>query len=209
MATYKTYAGTEYEQAAAKLAQFLQEADIFDSVTLSTDTITCTHDGETAASFAFSSGACAYTFGPLSLSASSTTEFWVGKATNGVLIILKSGTVIQNHLISISKAQSGVPIAVVTTSPNASSAGSRKFYALTCDTVTAPAETTLWATADSDYYSTLAGISTTYAGDATIAATDKVFRYVDRQTNVPLRALSVISISGTDYLTDGFLAVQD
>ena len=209
MAVYKSYENSAYAQAASTAAQYLQDSGIFESVTISGETITCTYDGETVATLTLSNGRIDWTFGPWTSYAGDIAVLWIGKAQNGVLIdwtnnFVQSGNAL--YTLAICKSQSGVPMLI---HHEQGTTGNGNVYALTCDAETAPSSTAGPSIGTNSFYSNLCGVCTISSGAETVAAADKAFRYVDRQNGVPVGSMSIISIASTDYLTDGWMAVQD
>lgn len=207
MAVYKSFSADNYGQAAQTAAQYLQETGIFDAVTRSDNVITCTYGGETVATITYSSGRIDVTFGVFTFYAGDASTFWVGQTANGILLDHRnkyvSPTDYKLYTVAFCKSQSGVPMLII------HELGVGSSYALTSDAEYAPTSEADTALRTNNYYSNLVGVCTIASGASAVAAADKVFRYADRQTNVPIDALSIISIAGTDYLTDGYLAVQD
>ncbi len=209
MAVYKSFSASNYAQAAQTAAQYLQETGIFDAVTRSDNVISCTYGGEIVATFTYSSGRIDVTFGVYSVYAADIDTFWIGSAKNGVLLDhhnrFVNPTNYRLYSFAICRSQSGVPMLLF----HELGGSGGNSYTLTADAEYAPASEADAALRTNNYYSNLVGVCTIASGASTVAAADKVFRYADRQTNVPIDALSIISIAGTDYLTDGYLAVQD
>lgn len=210
MAAYKSYATSDYAQAAATAAQYLEDVGIFDSVTLSGTTISCIFNEETVATFEYSNGQLDITFGPYTQTIQDQTLLWIGKTQSGVLLNhtnqwIQDGNAI--YSIAICKSSSGTPMLIYHQPGNVSSnPGSQ--LSLTCDALSAPSLETAPTITGSAFYSNLAGICTINSAE-TVAAADKVFRFVERQSCVPLDSISVITIGGVMFMTDGYVAISN
>lgn len=210
MAVYKSFAAASYESAAATAKQYLEDLNLFDSVTINGSTITLAYGGSTVGTIQYTSGRIDVTFGQFTFYAGDIGTFWIGKAKNGVLLdhrnVFVNADPYKMYTIAFFKSQSGTPMLVWHECGQSVQAG----YAMTYDSPSAPTkslESTLRST--SAYFSNLVGINTTFTGSETVATGSKVFQFIDRQTNVPYDSLSVINIAGTNYLTDGYVAVSD
>lgn len=208
MAVYKSYASSDYAQAAATAAQYLEDTGIFENVTLSGSTISCSFGGETVATFEYSSGQLDVTFGVYTLTIGDQQTLWIGKTSNGVLLnntnqYIQSGHAL--YTLAICKSASDVPM-LIYYQPSNNYAD--KCLSLTCDAVASPSLSSAPTITTNAFYSNLAGICTISSAE-TVAAADKVFRFVDRQSCVPTDSISVITIGGVMFLTDGFLAISN
>jgi hypothetical protein len=212
MAVFRQFtASSAYEAAAETAAGYLNELGIFDSVSVSGGTVTCTYGGSTVATFAWSNGRIDISFGPYTTYAGDCASFWIGRAQNGVLFChsnqFVSGNTYHLYTACVCKSQNGSPMLIWHELNNNQVMPS---VALTYNSVETPdADVPSSLLSENAYYSNLIGISTTHAGSDTVSTAYKVFRFADRQTNVPTTSLSVINIIGTNYLTDGFIAVSD
>lgn len=210
MVVYKSYAASEYEQAAQTAAQYLEDAGIFESVTLSGTTITCTRGGETVAAFAYSNGQVNIEFGPYTLVIGDQQTLWIGKATNGVLLNstnqwIQGGNAI--YTLAICKSTGGVPMLIYRQPTNiAGQPGS--YLALTCDAPSAPSLSSALGVTTNAVYSNLAGICTVSTAE-TVAAADRVYQYMERQNGIALNSIGEFTFAETSYMTDGWIAVKD
>ena len=209
MAVYKTYIAVNFQEAAQTAAQYLRDAGIFDAVTLEGSVITCTYGGVTAAEFTYSLGRIDVNFGSFSFYAADIDRFWIGSAANGVLLDHHNTYVEPSdqklYTVAVCRSQSGVPMLVF---HELSGSGGRS-YTVAADAETPPASESDSTLRTNPYYSNLIGVCTIASGRDTVAAAEKMFRYAERQTNVPNDGLCVVSINGSEYLTDGFCAIQD
>ena len=210
MAIYRSYGSSDYQQAAELAAQCLQDSGIFESVTISDNVISCTYGGETVATFTYSSGRIDVTFGAYSVYAADIDAFWIGGTKNGVLLDhhnrYVNPTNYRLYSFAVCRSQSGVPMLMFHELGVGSSAANNRV--LTCDAPSVPEAVTDLALSTNTYYSNLCGICTIYTA-ASSASASNVYRYVERQTNVPIDSVSVVSIASAQFLTDGCFAVSD
>ncbi len=210
MAIYKSYGSSDYQQAAELAAQCLQDSGIFESVTISDNVVSCTYGGETVATFTYSSGRIDVTFGVYSVYAADIDTFWIGSAKNGVLLDhhnrFVNPTNYRLYSFAICRSQSGVPMLMFHQLGTGGTAATN--YVLTYDAPSAPEAVTDLALSTSAYFSNLCGICTIYTASSSASASN-IYRYVERQTNVPIDSMSVISIASAQFLTDGYFAMSD
>lgn len=210
MVAYKSYVNSDYAQAAATAAQYLEDVGIFDSVTLNGTTISCTFGGETVATFAYSNGRLDITFGPYTLVIGDQQTLWIGKATNGVLLNstnqwIQSGNAI--YTLAICKSISGVPM-LIHHQPSNQAGQPGSYLALTYDAPSAPSLSTALGVTTNAFYSNLAGICTVSTVE-TAAAADRVYQYAERQNSIALNSIGEFTFAETSYMTDGWIAIKD
>lgn len=208
MAKFKVYPYNAQgcKDANAKFAEYINELNIFDSVEYDSDTAStiCKYGGVSIATFKFTwqsggyYGMAALSFGKYVQNSQnmSGSYVYVGKTNNGAMFKYSSGTIV------VCKSLSGSPMLCLWN-------GSR-FLSMTYDSdeiAQYPADSTTILT--NEFYSNLCGLPTVYTGDNFIASANKVYRFVERQTSVSSNTISIIDISGTNYLTDGLFAISD
>lgn len=219
MGAYTSFTATteDCQRAAQTLKQYLEDTGIFSAVTIdSSYVVSCTYDNATVATFIFSASPTSGVRGSFNVSFGTYTGgtfgiyerddcIWIGKTVNGVSIgtIYSNGGAIYARCV-LCKSRSGVPMMCL------HSGSSPYFIALTADCEATPATGAPTTPTTSAYYSNLCGVCTQYAGpNAATAVADKVYRFVDRQNNVPTSSISSVSMNGTVFLTDGFFALRD
>lgn len=211
MATYKHYSASEYGSVAAVARQYLSELGLFDSVSIDNGIVSCTYGGSVIATFEWTNGGVDVTFGAYTFHAGDCTDFWIGRAQNGVVFSHKnafiSGPTYYLYTIFICRTQAGAPMLGFHELGQMSSGTD---YITTYDNQsTTVGTTTPGLRSENDYYSNLVGINTINTADEIVATASKAFCYADRQNNVPKNSMSVVNIAGTNYLTDGYIAVSD
>ena len=208
MAIYKSYGSSSYQQAAQTAAQYLEALGIFESVSLTDSTISCAFEDKVV-TITYSNGGVDATFGSFTFHAGDIATFWIGSAANGVFLshtnTFVSPTDYKLYTLAFGKSLGGLPMLIV----HELGMSNSHSYVLAIDAQGSPVSVTDGTLSQSPYYSNLVGICTTDSGAETVAAADRIFRYADRQTNVPIDSLCVVSIGGAKFMTDGYIAVSD
>ena len=218
MGVYTSFAAStsDCQRAAQTLKQYLEDVGIFSSVSLNSSyEVLCTYNNETVARFQFEASPTSGVRGTFHVSFGTYTNgafgiyqtgdcIWIGETANGVSIgiIYSNGGAINTQCV-LCKSRSGVPMMCLHCEFDP------YFIALTADCETTPATGTQTTPTTNAYYSNLCGICTQYSGNEPSAASNYVFRYVERQLSVSTTSISKINIDGTAFITDGFFALLD
>lgn len=217
MAVYRSFVASaeSYQTAATTLKVYLEEAEFFDEVTIDDNTyqINCSIGGTVVATVRFQfqtggyMGRIIVSFGQYSdtstILPSSGIALWIGKNNNAVIFAgMNSAKTALVLRYVFCKDQNGTVMMCVYSGSN------NIIGAMTIDAEEAVIgnETTIVA---NTFYSNLCGICTLTTADGSVAVADKIFRYVDRQTNVPVDSFCVVTIGGVKFFTDGIFAVSD
>lgn len=201
--TYATYLAANYANAAAKAKEALEASGFFDSVALDaqTNTVTCSKNNSTVFALTYGSGKLNFTFGAYASSATEITSFWIGACSSGVYVgfIGYGGSL---YGIAVYRSTED---RIMLTYRNALSTA---VYTVAQDNQNAPENSGVSATA-SLYYSTLCALCSMDGTDALVSTSSGVYRFVSKLNTISTTVLSIISIAGKSYLTDGYLCIAD
>jgi hypothetical protein len=202
MAVYTLFARTEYANAANSAATGLTGLGVFDTVSVSNGTITCTLNGSTVATFGLADGRVDTVFGNYTNSVNSGMNFWIGYNTNGVFI---NGYIASYGMFtySVYKSKSGKPMFTY----HAIAGNAIGFVHVALDTESPTLSSNL--SLSSGYFSTMQIPCAAPGVAETVSVGDNVGTFVFKQSNVSDQALSVVSIGGQNYFTDGYLCFKE
>lgn len=208
MATYAYFSIADYSDAADYAATALETLGVFDSVEVTTEgyssTITCKIDGTTVATFTLggNSGKIDTIFGNYSNSTNSGMNYWIGYNSRGVFI---DGYISGYEMFTyaVYKSKSGKPMFTY----RGASGNAAGYVHVALDTAAPTLQSNIVTL--SNYFSTLQGVCAAPGTETVVSVGDSVASFVNRQSNVPTNVLSVVSIDGTNYMTDGYLCIAD
>lgn len=208
MATFINYALSSFADAAAAAYNALNLSGIFDSVSFDSanSIITCTKGSDTA-TIKYTNSQIEYKLGALDMIATdlnlSSQGFWVGKTANGVLLSFGGYNAAEKGLytLAVLKARNGLPMMIFRNAANQEV----KISATDTEILDTRTETPEVST----YFSALCGICVGNGSVYAVSVAGNAGRYVYRMAGVPITSVCVVSIDGTNYLTDGYIAIED
>lgn len=216
MAVYRSFSASaaSYQNAATVLKGYIEDSGLFDEVTIDENyMVKCSIGGNVVATIKFIYMSSGYmgkidvSFGQYTqlyqILPTSGTALWIGKNDNAVMFAgMNSGKTALSLRYVFCKDQNGT-VTMCACSGNNNSIG---VMTVDAEEAATGVNTTI---ATNAFYSNLCGICTLTTADGSVSVPDKVFRYVDRQTNVPIDSICVVAIGGADFFTDGVFAVRD
>lgn len=205
MAHYaKFIASDHWIDAAEYVADALNSIGIFDTVERSSNVITCKNDDTTVATITFAAaGVISVTFGNYTNNVNSGMDFWVGYTDNGVFF---DGYIDRYELFTyaIYKNKKGAPMLTY----RGAFGNAAGFVHVALDTVSPTLKANV-GMIPSEYYSTMQAICAAPGLTDIVSVGSLAGLFVTRQNSVPTDTLSVISVEGITYLTDGYLCLVD
>ena len=206
------YSASAYSDIAAAIKSALESAGIYDSVTVSTNTVTIADNSKTYCTISNDSTTNISIYTTVSGSAQATIETngnsycWISTCGESVMVSWQGGKMCS---IVFTKTKAGKPMIIY------SFYMSNAFHvkALAFDSLNSGGEFSS-ATYSNALFSTLAGFCASSASES-ISAAKACYRLVDRYSSIPdnvtggISLVSHITIDGKDYITDGYLCVAD
>ena len=207
MANIVTYPySTQSSDAADYLATALTALGCFDSVTASSGVVTCTIDGTTVATITLdASGHINVVFGDYTSTANSQMNYWIGVTPNGVFFDGQSSSDSSKDLFeyAIYKSKEGNPMFTYH-----GTWGDRiGFVHVALDTVS-PSAVSNATMISSSYYSAASAVCAAPGTDVQVSVGNKVYHLTTKQSNIPTNMVSLVSIGGVEYMTDGYLLIE-
>ena len=203
MATIYTFTSGQYSSAAQTACDVLDASGYFDTVSLSSNTVTCTKNSETIMTFAYSSGRLDVSvrsiFTQVELAVSA---FYISVCTGGILI---SSLNQKLYAFAISLSKNGKVMLTYRNGLNASN--NTVSYAE--DTTSTLSMLTQSGGVSSPYFAALYSACAPLGSVDEVSVSSTVSLFVVEPVGISKTTLSNISIGGTRYLTDGNICVKD
>lgn len=203
--TVSTYAVTDYAAAMEKAKELLEASGIFDSVTYSGGTVTCTKGGATLATITLTATRFAVTFGSRTLAnESNLATFIISSTSKGVFITFTSSTATGKCFsVIFANSSNGKAMCFYSQAQN------RSYAPYAEDTSLNQAARSSAPIRNSAYFAELAGIAVDGGTVETVSVMGGVYYPVTAYSGAVRGAFTTVTIGGNTYLSDGEFYMLD